>query len=69
MKEKIERNEQIRQEYHKGLGTILGNKHGITRQMIHEIVHRPHQKSCGGQQRSWLLRWMDWFPKIIKGGQ
>ncbi len=50
MKEKTARNDQIRREYHKGLGTILGDKHGITRQAIHEIVHRPSQKRCGGRQ-------------------
>ncbi len=69
MKEKTARNDQIRQEYHKGLGAILGDKHGITRQAIHEIVHRPSQKPCGEQQDSLLHRWVDWVKKIIKGGQ
>ena len=42
MKEKRERNKQIRKEYKRGQGGVIGKQVGVSRQRIHQIVHKKH---------------------------
>lgn len=39
------RNENIKSEYHYGLGNVLARKHGISRQRIHQIMKLPTEAS------------------------
>lgn len=70
MKEEKTRNRQIRREYRKGLGTILGNQYGITRQRIHTIVSTiPHQTPQDGRQGSLIHRWVALVRSMLKRGE
>ncbi len=40
MKEKRERNKQIRKEYKRGQGGVIGKQVGVSRQRIFQIVHK-----------------------------
>jgi len=53
MRQKTERNKEIRRYYKPGLGPYLGKLYGISRQRVHQIVHV--------KRKNWFIRGLEYL--------